>query len=388
MFLLAAFLLPSLLGFTQPVAAAEDDSLRAVYTITNAASGNEVLVYERSSDGSLSFQGSYATNGTGTGAGLGSQGTVALSQDHQWLFVVNAGSNQVSSFAVQAHGLALADIVNSGGVQPVSLTVDDNLLYVLNAGGSGNISGFSIGNDGSLEPLAGSTQPLSNGGAGAAPGPAEIAFGPDGDVLVVTEKATNLIDTYAVEGGIAGAPVTHPSSGVTPFGFAFDKRDHIVVSEAFGGAPNASALSSYTVTAEEFNLVSPSVPTTQTAACWVVISKNGKYAYTTNAGSASISSYEIGDDGELTLLAAQAGLTGNSPIDMAISNNGRYLYALGSASHSITMFQIKSDGSLISLGGTTRKSDVVDEKCEEWRHHPGNPGYGRDDLPRTGRRRG
>ncbi len=361
LFLAAAFLLPLFAGFTSPVAAAEDESSRAVYTITNAASGNEVLVYHRSPNGSLSPQGSYPTDGLGSGAGLGSQGAVVLSRDHQWLFVVNAGSNEITSFAVKRNKLELADVVDSGGTQPISLTENDGLLYVLNGGGSGNISGFTVGNDGSLEALPGSAQPLSNGGTGAAPGPAEIAFGPDGNVLVVTEKATNLIDTYQVEDGIASAPVTHASAGTTPFGFAFDQRDHIIVSEAFGGAPNASALSSYKVTENKFSLVSPSVATTETAACWVVVSNNGKYAYTTNAGSGSISSYRIGKDGSLTLLEAQAGLTGvgSSPIDMAISNNGRYLYALGGASHMISMFQVKADGSLVSLGNITVPAAAV-----------------------------
>ncbi len=360
LFLAAAFLLPLAAGFTSP-AAAEEDSPRAVYTITNAASGNEVLVYDRSADGSLTFQGSYPTDGLGSGAGLGSQDAVVLSDEQHWLFVVNAGSNQISSFAVKRDGLELVDVVDSGGIRPVSLTTHGKLLYVVNAGESGNISGFEAGNDGLLAPLTGSTQPLSNGGVGAAPGPAQISFSPDGDLLVVTEKATNLIDTYEIEDGIAGAPVTHASAGATPFGFAFDKRDHLIVSEAFGGVPGVSALSSYKVEQDEFEVISPSVGTTQTAACWVVISNNGKYAYTTNAGSGSISSYRIGKNGTLTLLEAQAGLTGNgsTPIDMALSNNGKHLYALGAGSHTISIFQVQEDGSLVSLGGVGVPAGVV-----------------------------
>ncbi|MEW6400653.1 MAG: beta-propeller fold lactonase family protein [Chloroflexota bacterium] len=346
------FVLPLMAGFTSPAAAKQDKSPNAVYTITNAASGNEVLVYDRAEDGSLTFQGAYSTDGLGSGAGLGSQGALALSDNYRWLFAVNAGSNEISAFRVQEDGLELVDVVDSGGVQPISLTTHGKLLYVVNAGESGNISGFEIGNDGSLAPIAGSTQPLSNGGAGAAPGPAQISFGPDGDVLVVTEKASNLIVTYQVEDGIAGIPVAHDSAGATPFGFAFDKRDHLIVSEAFGGAAGASALSSYEVDEDDFELISPSVPTTQTAACWVVISKNGKYAYTTNTGSSSISSYRIGKDGSLTLLDAQAGLTGDGsrPIDMALSNNGRYLYAISGGTSTISIFQVKPDGSLVSLG--------------------------------------
>jgi 6-phosphogluconolactonase len=187
---------------------------------------------------------------------------------------------------------------------------------------------------------------------GAAPGGAEIAFSPDGNTLVVTEKATNLIDTFRVRHGIAGQVKTHASAGMTPFGFAFSPRGTLVVSEAFGGAPGASALSSYQIHENQFNVISPSVGTTQTAACWVAISKNGKFAYDTNAGSATISSYTIAKDGSLSLLNATAGSTGagSSPIDIALSGNGAFLYALGGASHTISAFRMQSDGSLVAIG--------------------------------------
>ena len=350
----AAFLITSVAGFTNPVAAAEpQDSSGAVYTLTNAANENAVLVYDRSANGGLVFQGSFSTGGLGSGNGLGSQGALALSDNNQWLFAVNAGSNQVSVFAVNTHGIDLVNVVDSGGERPISLTTYNGLLYVLNAGGSGNINGFAIGDDGSLTSLAGSTQYLSNGGVGAAPGPAQISFGSDGSTLAVTEKATNLIDTYKVEDGIAGSAVTHASSGVTPFGFGFDRHNHMIVSEAFGGAPGGSALSSYFVHKDEFNVISPSVLTTQTAACWIAISKNGRYAYTTNAGSGSISSYEIGNDGSLTLLNPTAGLTGSSPVDMSFSNNGKFLYALSAGGHVINIFQMSANGSLESLGSVS-----------------------------------
>ena len=355
-----AFMFLLLSGFASPAAAAQN-TIGEVYTLTNAAGGNAVLVFERATNGNLSLQGSYPTGGLGSGAGLGSQGAAILSENNHWLFAVNAGSNQVSVFEVQKHGLNLVDIVGSGGSSPISLTLHEELLYVLNAGGSGNISGFSVNEDGSLTPMPGSTQPLSNDGIGAAPGPAEIAFGSDGTTLVVTEKATNLIDTYQVEDGIAAAPVAHTSSGATPFGFAFDQHNHLIVSEAFGGAANSSAVSSYFVHEDEFDAVSPSIATTQTAACWIAISKNGKYAYTTNAGSGTISSYGIGSDGALTLLNPAAGSTGagSSPVDMAFSNNGAYLYALGAAAHTISIFQMSADGSLVSLGSIGVPAGVV-----------------------------
>lgn len=353
MVLIAVFLLPLIAGFTTPALADDKggDNARRVYTMTNSASGNEIVEIRAGKDGSPILN-SYATDGLGSGAGLGSQGAVVLTENNRWLFAVNAGSNQVSVFAVRKNGLTLTDIVDSGGIMPISLTVHGSLVYVVNAGGSGNISGFLLGKDGTLQSLDGSTQPLSNGGAGDSPQPAQISFHPDGDLLVVTEKATNLIVTYEVHKGIAGPPVTYPSSGMTPFGFAFDKRDHLIVSEAFGGAPGASAMSSYKVDDDVFEVISPSVGTTQTAACWVVISKDGKYAYDTNTGSGSISSFRIGKDGSLTLLDPQAGLTGDgsSPIDMAISRNGRNLFAIGANSSMVSAFEVNSDGSLDHLG--------------------------------------
>ena len=99
-------------------------------------------------------------------------------------------------------------------------------------------------------------------------------------------------------------------------------------------------------------MISPVVETTQTAACWVVISKNGRYAYDTNTGSSSISSFRIGRDGSLTLLDAQAGLTGSGsrPSDMALTRDGRYLLALSGGTNTISGFVVQADGSLVPLG--------------------------------------
>jgi 6-phosphogluconolactonase (cycloisomerase 2 family) len=167
-FILAVVLLfPLIAGFTSPVAADDGDEAGArpaIYTITNDPNGNEVAVYERAADGSLTFMATYPTGGLGSGAGLGSQGAVVLRENGRRLFVVNAGSNQISVFAVQKDGLDLLDVVDSGGERPISLTLHGHFLYVLNAGGSGNITGFRVRDNGKLGALDGSTQPLSNGG--------------------------------------------------------------------------------------------------------------------------------------------------------------------------------------------------------------------------------
>src|SRR5260370_15745725 len=228
---------------THQGAARAEESLAAVYTMSNASSGNHILAFHREPNGTLTPAGSFYTGGLGTGGGLGSQGGLTLSGNDRWLLAVNAGSNVLSLFATDDDGLRLVDKGPSGGTQPVSVTIHRDLVYVLNAG-SDNVSGFRLRPHGTLTPLVGSTRPLSGSGTG----PAQVQFRPDGRVLVVTEKARNLIVTYAVdEDGLLGPPQVQASHGATPFGFAFGPRGQRFVSEAFASAPDPTATTSYPV---------------------------------------------------------------------------------------------------------------------------------------------
>jgi 6-phosphogluconolactonase (cycloisomerase 2 family) len=201
-----------------------------------------------------------------------------------------------------------------------------------------------------LTPIPGSTRPLST----AAADPAQVAFAPSGKALVVTEKTTNVISTYLLNtNGTSSGPIVTPSSGATPFGFSFTNRGALIVSEAFGGAVDGSAVSSYTLAgAGNWSVVSGSAPTTETSACWIAITPNGRFAYTTNAASGSISGYAI-HDGALELLDAD-GVTGNigagsGANEMSIARNGAVLYALAVASHNIAAFAVGENGSLTPL---------------------------------------
>lgn len=181
-----------------------------------------------------------------------------------------------------------------------------------------------------------------------------MGFSSDGGTVVVTEKATHRLMSWRVStpGGLLEQGTVTPSAGITPFGFAFDNRDRLVVSEAVGGAALASSASSYRF-GERFAalpaVVSAAVPTLQTAACWVAITPNGKHAYTGNAGSSSISQFEIGRNGSLSLVAAQAGLTGpagTGVTDLAVGRNGQSLYALAPGAARVVGFEVAADGSL------------------------------------------
>jgi len=314
----------------------------AVYIMTNDPAGNQVVRYDRASDGSLAFSGKFSTGGQGaTGLAGSNQGGLILSNNRRTLLVVNAGSNDISVFQVQQNLLSLRDRTSSNGIMPISITINDRLVYVLNAGGRdsvGNIAGYKLDREGELSPITGSVQPLSGITA-----PAQISFNPQGTVLVVTEKSTSIIDTYTVNTrGVASAPITHASSGNTPFGFAFNNRGTLIVSEAAGGA-----LSSYTVSSSGgLTTISGSVPDNQLAPCWVVVTENSKYAYTTNAHSGTISSYTVDRNGVIHLLQSIAATTGSGDIDMALTRNSGYLYVSIISSHSIQGYRVHHDGSL------------------------------------------
>ena len=330
----------------------DDEGFRSgkVFTSSNAAAGNELLVYDTNSAGQLSLVTRLATQGVGSGGGLGNQGAVTLSGNGRYVFVVNAVSNTVSTFSIRRRGLTLESSVDSGGQRPISVTEHEGLVYVLNAAGAGNVAGFR-NHGGVLKPVAGSVQPLS---AATGTGSAQVGFGADGDSLIVTEKGTNKLTTYRVRhDGSIGGPLVTASAGATPFGFAVDRRGNLLVSEAFGGAAGASALSSYafsnTAPATPV-LVSGSVLNTQSAACWVVVTPNGRYAYTTNTGSNTISLYGVQKTGQLSLLQGIAATSGAGPIDAAMAPNGRAIYVLNAGSDTITSFSVGKDGRLSSLG--------------------------------------
>jgi 6-phosphogluconolactonase (cycloisomerase 2 family) len=349
-------MLVGILGLDVATASADDESVGAVYSLTNAADGNQLAVYYRNARGGLTPVGMVPTGGLGTGGGLGNQGALVFGLGARALYAVNAGSDSLSVFRLRRAGPEVVQVIESGGRRPISLAVRHDVLYVLNAGGGAGdvdqISGFRVGPDGLLHPLDDSTRPLS----AANVGPAQVGFSEDGNALVVTEKATNLIDTFRVgQHGYATGPMSQASAGMTPFGFAFNKRGYLIVSEAFGGAAGASAVSSYRLDSNigMIKVVSPSVPTNQTAACWIAVTGNGELAYTTNTGSGTVTGYSVAPrTGALSRLdaAGVTGMTGGSPIDAAtIRNHFLYVLSVGPVESQVTAFKIKQDGSLASL---------------------------------------
>ena len=182
-------------------------SQKALFVQTNNTTANQIMVYDRAWDGTLTFAASYATGGMGgTAAGatadpLASQGSLVTADHGRVLLAVNAGSNTVSLFRVHGDRLRLKQVISSGGQFPVSIAVHGNLVYVLNAGLDGSVQGYWLGRD-HLWTIWGSNRTLSLGNTNPPDylhSPGQVGFAPDGRKLVVTTKAsTSAIDVFWV----------------------------------------------------------------------------------------------------------------------------------------------------------------------------------------------
>lgn len=334
--------------FARPSMAQGRDEPGAVYVLSNQVP-NSVLVYARAANGTLTSSGSFLTGGTGAGTGvdpLGSQGSIVLAQGNRFLFAVNAGSNDVSAFAIdgRGQGLRLLDRQPSGGTQPVSVAVNGNLVYVVN--GSGSIQGFTFNPvSGHLSAIPGSAQALPGGSSA---GPGQIGISPDGAVLIVTEKSTNQVDTWEInaQGAAVNGATIGSGAGTVPFGFTFVQPSVLLLTDA-----GLSALASYQVNDDgTLDLITGAVPDGGKANCWVVITKNGRFAFVSNTASGNISSYTIARDGSVSLLASAAAGSLTAPIDAALSENGHFFFVRQGAAGTLAGFSIGSDGSLTSVG--------------------------------------
>jgi 6-phosphogluconolactonase (cycloisomerase 2 family) len=332
-----------------------DGTAGAVFVMTNAASSNEVIAYKRNADGSLEQARSFPTGGRGSGGvtdPLGSQGSLTLTDDRSFLLAVNAGSGSISVFRVHGNRLSLVDRVPCGGSEPVAVAQHGNLVYVVNAGGSSNVTGFRLGGNGKLKPIANSIAFLTTSNSGAA----SLSFSPDGQFLLVTEKLTNRIDVFHLQlDGTLGPRVVTAGVGPGTFSVVFSPNGAALVSETGPtGGSNASAISSYAALPNgALSPISASVPTQGAATCWQAVTPDGRFVYTSNSASSTISGFAIGAKGALTPLPGTVAATlpaGSTNLDMAISSDGKYLYTLNSGTGSVSILGINEDGTLTSLG--------------------------------------
>ena len=320
----------------------------AVYVQTNAAP-NEVIAFRRDADGSLDRIESMATGGDGDGSPhLQSQGSVTLTGDGQYLLVTNAASDDVSVFSVAADGsIELRERVHTGGT-PRSVDERDGLVVVLNTRETG-LASFRLNAEGIVR-VEGGDQRLDASHAD----PAQVAFSPDGSMVVITERATDSIVTYEVTpDGTFGASSAVASEGPTPYGFAFTSGGTLIVTEAFGAEKGAAAASSYAI--EDGSLVArtASVGNGRSEICWAVVTPDDRFAFTTNFADGAVSRFAIASDGSLSLEDATAGISVDGMPglrDEALSSDGRFLYAIDADGGRIYGWSVEAEGALEPVG--------------------------------------
>jgi 6-phosphogluconolactonase (cycloisomerase 2 family) len=335
----------------------DDGRERAVFVQTNELNGNRIVVFRRHGDGRLSEAGAYSTGGNGAAAApgnvsdtLASQGSLVYDKRHDLLFAVNAGSDTIAVFRVNGTRLRLRDVLPSGGDFPASIAVHDDLVYVLNAGGTGIVQGFEIRGH-SVRPLAGSARSL--GLANTDPpnfltSPGQVGFTPDGRMLIVTTKASrSTIDVFSVgrDGRLSNTAVMNPSATPVPFAFTFDPAGRLVVGEAA-----MSSVTTYRINGNG-TLASPqSQSDGQVALCWIVEARG--FFYVTNTGSNNVSGYRIDGNGRPTLIGPTGvvATTEAGPIDMATAAGGRFLYVQTGSGGTVDEFRVNDDGTLTRLG--------------------------------------
>jgi 6-phosphogluconolactonase (cycloisomerase 2 family) len=340
-----------------------------VYLDANTTGANTVAAFDRRADGSLTpAAGSpFQIGGAGSGSGLPSEGAVRLAARGRLLLAVDASSNQVSVEYVHGDGTlspAPGSPFSSNGVEPDSIAIHGDLVYVANEGngGPGNYTGFRLGFGGRLIPIAGSTVTLA---AGADPG--DVIFNATGTRVVGTEVGTSLIDSYQVgfDGRLDKAPGSpYTAQALGPFGSAFrpTNPNQLFVSNAHQGT-GLGSVSAFNdrIGGTLSPLSSSPFANGQSGTCWVTISPDGRTLFAVNTGSGTISKYSIAPNGNLALLSnttvnAQAGV---GAVDPATSADGRFLYVNESRIGSVAAFATNGNavtelpGSPIALPDST-----------------------------------
>jgi 6-phosphogluconolactonase (cycloisomerase 2 family) len=334
-------------------ASANDDppGSGAVFVQLNSESGNAIAAYPRGRDGLLGAVTVHPTGGLGGTEvdapldALASQASLVLDREHRTLLAVNAGSDTLTTFSVDGADLSEASVLPSGGQFPSSVAVHHDLVYVLNAGGEGSISGFRF-TRGSLVPLPGSTRSLGLGNTNPPlfiSAPAQVGFSEDGRALLVTTKNNGQLLTFAVDkqtGLPADSPTVTASAGAVPFSFVVDQHGTVHVTEAGTGR-----ISSYELGRDgSLTLLGSSAGTGGAALCWNV--QAGRMLYGVNAGSDAISAWRVHGRGAAELTDPVAATTGAGPIDLAASRNGRYLYVQEAVAGTVGVYEVSRDGAL------------------------------------------
>lgn len=320
------------------------------------------------------------------------------SGDNKNVLVVNAGEGTVSSLRVQSDlSLKLVNKIAAGDIKPDGIASYKNYVYVASMGkkvddpSEGNIKGYTIDDNGYLSAMPDSVRALSGR-------PASIEITPDGKYLIVVEITTGLVRSYAI--GTGGAISSEPVSMIyspqvnkdrffaLPIGTKIINGEKgnatLLVTETrfidsarqfFNSTPEqkkkypflqrfqgqTGSVTSYNIDPMgKLTMVSPDVLAGdaiwggEQAVCWVTASMDGKYAWTTNPLTSSISTYRVNTDGSIKLTQA---ITYQDPgydeyfLDMDLSADGNFVNTISGNTGKTFVFKVEhQNGSLTKVG--------------------------------------
>ena len=203
-------------------------------------------------------------------------------------------------------------------------------------------------------------------------GPGDVLFNRTGTNLVGVRINTSLIDSFAVgENGRLKAALGSPfeAQGPGPFGSEFRPTNptQLFVSNAHGG-PEAGSVSAFKVTGDGAlsSIGSSPFADHQTAPCWVEITHDGRFLFTTNTATGSVSRYAIEPNGSLELLGSTAFKTsGSAPVDARLAPDGDTLFVVESGTHSVGGFAVDG-GELSELSSSPRRCPRAQRPSASW----------------------
>jgi 6-phosphogluconolactonase (cycloisomerase 2 family) len=415
--IVAATVIFAAVGSAQaPVAPTKKAGGGHLYMQTNEVK-NAIIHYHWSANGALAEVERVATGGAGSGElspiyhinrpnDFEGAGSVILTPDRRFLFATNAGDNSVSSFAVDKEGrLTLLDVkrtgnTQSGGAKSLAYAPSSRTLFVVHSFGPDHLRLMSVDGEGKLTPrperYSVNTMDWPNRL------PTMTVLSPDGKFLFVGTTfdelpsrknpdgslilwiphkdgalhviASNAPDPDGIvvfpvgEDGALGEASFYDARGASPFYIAFlhNRPDTFLVGYAVSNAVSigkVDANGKITVSAPVTLDTSAGLPS---ELCWLAVSPDDRWVFTTNFGYSDMSSYRIGGNvlsiakdpaspkvpGDGTFRAID-GVVSSGPSDSWISPDGTYLYQIYGNASKLVGYATKPDGSLEEVTSVT-----------------------------------
>jgi 6-phosphogluconolactonase (cycloisomerase 2 family) len=170
--------------------------------------------------------------------------------------------------------------------------------------------------------------------------------------LLITEKGTNKITAFPVKAnGTTDNRVVNTSVGTTPFGFDFARGQYMIVTNADGGTVGTSSCTSYkNLDNLSLKATNGKVPNGQSAVCWVAATENGRYAFTANTGSNTLTAYFVDVFGKIYFIPWVSEKTGDRPADIIVSSDNEYVYNINGGTNTLGEYRRTILGGLQNIG--------------------------------------